>query len=352
MDSFRHDDSDEEVDQETLMSRMMRAVAVHNTIVNDSLLLERFRMYEAVSNWSSDDRLNNLFEESKALLDPDLLTQIGIIETPALRATFISDAPNCIFGHIKEPDLRFVVPFFYSSGAYKTSVDKAVIEVHRENDHWSPRPMTTEEYGVVQPTVERLLENATLLLHESCKRQISEFNKYFEHVRMPGYSELARATTECRLWSQSTYRDLKDSQGKPFRANWSIAGTDDQRSSIVNGTLVYSDGKSTEFGVAEIVFVGDSLAHGLKIGVSDEEFVTTLPTLEKFFPPRIEDWNHARAIVDRGLVCQILSNLQHPVHLLRQSLIEEERVMAPIAECILRYRGDLDGLTVRPHFGR
>jgi len=74
-----------------LSLRLMQEMAARNTVVEDGVLLNRLRMYEEVATWPLETRLTNLFVEAKALLDHDLLHQIGVIDQEDFALSFLRE---------------------------------------------------------------------------------------------------------------------------------------------------------------------------------------------------------------------------------------------------------------------
>jgi len=210
--------------------------------------------------------------------------------------------------------------------------------------------MRDEEFAVLKPSADRLTETMTLLLHESLRRQIGEFERFFEHVSAPGYVELARAQAENRLRSERTSRTLIDDEGLSFKVDWTMDVKSESRDAVVMGFIERPGGERVPFQVDKVVVIDPKTSREMwHVECADESVVDAL---QDFFPARIEDWDHSRIIIDRAAVASAIVNPEHPVHALRASIVEEEIRMSARTEAIKRERLDLDGLRVEGRSGR
>jgi len=333
-------------------AKIIRNLASYNTLIEDGRLLERFIQYSQVAQWSRESMLGNLLTEAKALMDPNLVRLICAVETPELKASFVGSESNVIQGALVAHDQQFLVPFVYREGNYIASIEQSMVESFRTDKSWTPRPMTDPEWYSVRPAVQKLLQNATLLLHEAVIRQIAEFDTYFSHLVMPGYRELVRANAEIGLWLQPTTRPILDASGSPITLNFSIASVGEQRESVVVGDAHLTDGRSTKFSVDQVLVIGSDKPNQkmLKVNVPEDfEDVLNEP-LAIFFAPRVADWDFSRSISERAQVVSFLKDDNHLVHYLRKNLLLEEKLLSFHTAEIRRNRLDLDGLKVEARF--
>lgn len=335
-----------------LTSKIIRNLASYNTLIEDGRLLERLNQYCHVAQWSRAAMMANLLTEARVLMDPNLVRLVCAIETPELKASFTSSEAHIIQGELAAHEQQFLVPFVYQEGVYVAVFDKAMVESSRTDNSWTPRPMTDPEMYFVRPAVIKLLQNATLLLHEAVIRQIAEFDAYFSHTVMPGYKELARANAELGLWKQPTTRPILDAEGLPIELRFSIAYLGENRESIVQGEAKLSDGRITKFSVDQVLVIGvNSLNQKMIKANVPANFKEVLEEpLTTFFAPRIADWDYARTISDRAQVVSALRDENHPVYKLQKNLLLEEKLLAFHTAEIRLNRLDLDGLKVEARF--